>query len=98
MLSIRASREKVGTGFSQKRCDNKQLEQDAASELAHLALGSQPNLTERPPVTGGLFCWNGARQSSAAFLLETAAGDCRAPNCELCPSIQRNRAGVAKCA
>jgi hypothetical protein len=28
----------VGTGFSQKRCDNKQLEQDAASELAHLAL------------------------------------------------------------
>jgi hypothetical protein len=28
----------VGTGFSQKRFDNKQLEQDAASELAHLAL------------------------------------------------------------
>jgi hypothetical protein len=28
----------VGTDFSQKRCGNKQLEQDAASELAHLAL------------------------------------------------------------
>jgi hypothetical protein len=40
----RASREKVGTGFSQKRCDNKQLEQDDASELAHLALG--PRLTK----------------------------------------------------
>jgi hypothetical protein len=34
----RASREKVGTGFSQKRCDNKQIEQGIASELAHLAL------------------------------------------------------------
>jgi toxin ParE1/3/4 len=31
----------VGTGFSQKRCDNKQIEQDAASELAHLALAMQ---------------------------------------------------------
>jgi hypothetical protein len=29
----------MGTGFSQKRCDNKKLEQDAASDFAHLALG-----------------------------------------------------------
>jgi hypothetical protein len=36
--AVRASREKVGTGFLQKRCDNKQIEQDGASELAHLAL------------------------------------------------------------
>jgi hypothetical protein len=46
----RASREKVGTGFSQKRYDNKQLEQDAASELAHLALGPK---TEQRKANGG---------------------------------------------
>jgi hypothetical protein len=34
----RASREKLGTGFSQQRGDTKQIEQDGASELAHLAL------------------------------------------------------------
>jgi hypothetical protein len=46
---LRVSREKVGTIFSQKRCDNKQIEQDGASELAHLALanksGAKPNIS-----------------------------------------------------
>jgi hypothetical protein len=31
-VALRVSREKVGTGFSQKRCDNRQLAQDVASE------------------------------------------------------------------